>query len=82
MTKLERFILSVLSLTVGLGLAFVVKTVVWRIPIGPVWIKAFIVGTVAVVAYVLFDRHLFLTAEREIRKLATSEEPVKTPESR
>ncbi len=75
MTRLERFILSILSLSVGIGLAFVVKTLVWRTSVGPIWIKAIVVGLVAVIAYILFDRHLFLTAEREIEKLKPKAEP-------
>ena len=68
MNKVERFVLSILSLTIGIGLAFVVKALVWRTG-GPIWIKAAVVGTVAIVGYIIFDHQLFKRAEAEVEKV-------------
>ena len=68
MNKAERFVLSILSLVIGIGVAYVVNAVVWRTG-GPIWIKAAIVGTVALVGYIVFDRQLFKIAEQAVQKV-------------
>ena len=72
LTRLERFILSSLSLFVGLGLAYLVKGLVWRAPGGPTWLKAVLIGGAAIVGYFIFDYHLFRSAERELEKKASN----------
>lgn len=68
LTKLERGILNVLSLVCGIGLALIVKTIVWRTGIGPIWTRALVVGGTAFAAYLAFDWYLFRSAIKNLPK--------------
>lgn len=62
----ERAILSVLSLLGGIGMSYVVKTLVWRSPVGPVWLKGLVIGAVGFGAYLVVDWWLFRSARANL----------------